>query len=108
VPTVDLIDKDRDVDNQVAVLNGHRTWSNVVDNQVVVLDGSSTHSNAGDNQVVVLDGGSTQSHAIGVLCPGIVALDARDITVDDDIVEEVWCTPPIPYTGQTFCSYKYM
>jgi hypothetical protein len=75
-----------------------------IDNQVAVLDGSSTHSNAIDNQVVVLDGGSTQSHAIGVLCPGVVALDARDIAVDGDIVEEVWSTPPIPYTGQTFSS----
>jgi hypothetical protein len=31
-------------------------------------------------------------------------LDARDIAIDGDIVEEVWCTLPIPYNGQTFSS----
>jgi hypothetical protein len=76
----------------------------LIDNQAAVLDGSSTHSNAVDNQVAVLDGGSTQSHAIGVVCPAIVALDARVIAVDGEIVEEVWSTPLIPYTGQTFSS----
>jgi hypothetical protein len=36
VSTVDLFDKSRDVDNQVAVLNGHSTRSNVIDNQAAI------------------------------------------------------------------------
>jgi hypothetical protein len=48
------------------------------------------------------------------ITPGYIAdgvSDAHDMSqggggpaILDDVVEEVWCTPPIPYTGQSFAS----
>ncbi|CAO2188985.1 unnamed protein product [Urochloa humidicola] len=36
--------------------------------------------------------------------------DGNDITrieaMDEDVDDQVWCTPPIPYVGQTFASKK--
>ncbi|CAL5059384.1 unnamed protein product [Urochloa decumbens] len=68
--------------------------------QPVILDVQDGH---GNHQNANVDADSTQGCAV---CPGFTqpaALDAQEGD-GDDITDDVWCTPPIPYTGQTFGS----
>ncbi|CAN6374389.1 unnamed protein product [Urochloa humidicola] len=96
---------------------------NLVPNELV---GSKENmvANESANQGTVAVGGGTESVVIDNQENGLLAVnngsttvsgqygndDGNDIThietMDEDVDDQVWCAPPIPYVGQTFGSKK--
>ncbi|CAN6329146.1 unnamed protein product [Urochloa humidicola] len=95
---------------------------NLVPNELVgskedlVANETATHGTIaveGGTESVVVD--NHENSLLGVnnastIVSGQYGNDGNDIThieaMDEDVENQVWCTPPIPYTGQTFASKK--
>ncbi|CAL5078668.1 unnamed protein product [Urochloa decumbens] len=87
----------------IAYVDGQSSQRNINGlslSQPVILDAQDGHGNPHDANV---DADSIQGCAVGPGFTEPAALDAQDCN-GDDIEDDVWCTPPIPYTGQTFGS----
>lgn len=70
--------------------------------QVQIADGR-TLLTAGDAQNLVQSSPFPDTNQVAAASTEF-ADDNQVYGVADEVVEEVWCTPPVPYTGQTFAS----
>jgi hypothetical protein len=55
-------------------------------------------------QALVENSQQQDAHHNDVPRPHVMPEGDEDPAILDDDVEEVWCTPPIPYTGKSFAS----
>ncbi|CAL4942477.1 unnamed protein product [Urochloa decumbens] len=89
-----------DGSNQIESSTRQRNINGLSLSQPVILDAQDGHGNPHDANV---DADSIQGCVVGPGFTEPAALDAQDCN-GDYIEDDVWCTPPIPYTGQTFGS----